>query len=77
MALYHLLDFGSGYDPLLLARCRRDAHEMVQFAVIGMHLGGTVLDVLWMKVAGRRDGVAVGGGDGEAGIFCVYLWCLL
>lgn len=28
LALYHLLDFGSGWDALLLEKARRDAHEV-------------------------------------------------
>ena len=35
LALYHLLDFGSGYNPLLQAANRRSAKETVQFGAIG------------------------------------------
>lgn len=31
LALYHLLDFGSGYDDLLLQKNKRDARETIQF----------------------------------------------
>jgi hypothetical protein len=35
LALYHLLDFGSGYNPLLQAANKRTAKETVQFGAIG------------------------------------------
>ncbi|KAG2495177.1 hypothetical protein HYH03_006783 [Edaphochlamys debaryana] len=45
LALYHLLDFGSGYDPLLTKTSGgRDARETLLFGLIGLHLGGTRMD---------------------------------
>ena len=35
MALQRLLDFGSGYEPLLKAATGRGARETMQFGVIG------------------------------------------
>ena len=35
MALQRLLDFGSGYEPVLQAKARRGARETTQFGVIG------------------------------------------
>lgn len=49
IALYHMLDGGSGFNPLLLARNRRDAHETLQFGIIGLHMGGGRLDAKWLK----------------------------
>lgn len=49
LALYHMLRFGSGYDPVLLQRCRRAAAETVQFGAIGMHLSAKRLDGPWMR----------------------------
>lgn len=43
-ALYHLLDFGSGYDQLLMQRSRRDAHETIQFGMLGLHVSAKRLD---------------------------------
>uniref|UniRef100_A0A7S3QND4 Queuosine 5'-phosphate N-glycosylase/hydrolase n=1 Tax=Dunaliella tertiolecta TaxID=3047 RepID=A0A7S3QND4_DUNTE len=50
-AMYHLLDFGSGYDPLLKATNHRDWKETLQFAMIGMHLSDatTRMDGPWMR----------------------------
>ncbi|MEB3207902.1 MAG: hypothetical protein VKK63_03205 [Synechococcus sp.] len=49
LALMHLLDFGSGYDDVLRQRTQRDAHETVQYALLGMHISGARLDYHWMK----------------------------
>ena len=35
MALQRLLDFGSGYEPVLQAKACRGARETMQFGVIG------------------------------------------
>ncbi|PSC69235.1 hypothetical protein C2E20_7255 [Micractinium conductrix] len=40
LALFHLLDFGSGFDSMLLAKTGRDARETVQFGLLGMLMGG-------------------------------------
>jgi hypothetical protein len=29
------MDVGSGYDPLLLAANKRDAHETIQYGILG------------------------------------------
>ncbi|GLC36938.1 hypothetical protein PLESTB_000176400 [Pleodorina starrii] len=45
LALYHLLDFGSGYDKQLRRLPGgRDARETLLYGLIGLHLGGTRLD---------------------------------
>ncbi|GIL50998.1 hypothetical protein Vafri_7068 [Volvox africanus] len=45
LALYHLLDFGSGYDNLLKRLPGgRDARETLLYGLIGLHLGGARLD---------------------------------
>ncbi|EFJ49643.1 hypothetical protein VOLCADRAFT_117089 [Volvox carteri f. nagariensis] len=45
LALYHLLDFGSGYDKQLQRLPGgRDARETLLYGLIGLHLGGTRLD---------------------------------
>ncbi|MEW5313827.1 MAG: hypothetical protein WDW38_005363 [Sanguina aurantia] len=49
LALYHLLDFGSGYNHVLQQRNLRDAHETIQFGCIGMRLGTDRMDHHWMK----------------------------
>ncbi len=48
LALYHLLDFGSGYDAVLRARYGRDAREALQYAMLGMHMQAKRLDAAWM-----------------------------
>jgi hypothetical protein len=48
LAVCHLIDFGSGYDDLLLAKTRRDAREAAQYAAIGLHLHERRLDAAWM-----------------------------
>jgi hypothetical protein len=55
MALLHLLDFGSGFDPLLLPKTGRDAHEAVQFGLLGMLMHGAPLE--------SRAWLAAFGGD--------------
>eukprot|EP00877_Chromochloris_zofingiensis_P004080 jgi/Chrzof1/13673/Cz08g07170.t1 len=49
LTLYHMLDFGSGYDDILLRSNRRDAHETIQFGAIGIHLTAPRIDHHWMK----------------------------
>ncbi|KAI3431762.1 hypothetical protein D9Q98_004804 [Chlorella vulgaris] len=50
MALFHLLDFGSGFDSLLLAKSGRDAAEAVQYGLLGMLLHGAPVDSRhWME----------------------------
>ncbi|KAL4421208.1 hypothetical protein ABPG77_010083 [Micractinium sp. CCAP 211/92] len=44
MALFHLLDFGSGFDALLLAKTGKDARETVQFGLLGMLMHGAPLE---------------------------------
>lgn len=44
LALFHLLDFGSGYDKLLLEKARRDAHETIQFGLLGMLMTDARMD---------------------------------
>lgn len=44
-----MLDFGSGYDDILLRSNRRDAHETIQFGAIGIHLTAPRIDHHWMK----------------------------
>jgi hypothetical protein len=50
LALYHLLDFGSGYDAEMV-RVRspgRPQRECLAFGVLGLHLSGRPLDAEWM-----------------------------
>lgn len=54
LALLQLLDFGSGWDGLLLARARRGAAELAQFGVLGMLLSGGKLDAHQVRVRRRR-----------------------
>lgn len=49
LALLHLLDFGSGYDDLLRSSTQRDAHETMQFGVLGMAISGKRLDAVFLK----------------------------
>lgn len=49
LALLHLLDFGSGYDDLLRQSTQRDAHETMQFGVLGMAISGKRLDAVFLK----------------------------
>eukprot|EP00884_Botryococcus_braunii_P019215 jgi/Botrbrau1/5978/Bobra.104_1s0009.1 len=49
LALLHLLDFGSGYDDLLQSNIQRDAHETMQFGVLGMAISGKRLDAVFLK----------------------------
>ncbi|GAB4823612.1 hypothetical protein N2152v2_010658 [Parachlorella kessleri] len=44
LVLFHLLDFGSGFDALLLQKARRDAHEVIQFGLLGMLMSDVRLD---------------------------------
>ena len=44
MTLASLLDFGSGYDPLLVAKGIRSAREAAEFAVLGMAMQGSLPD---------------------------------
>lgn len=44
MALFHLLDFGSSFDSLLLAKTGKDARETVQFGLLGMLMHGAPLE---------------------------------
>lgn len=55
LALYHLLDFGSGYDTLLLQRSKRDARETVQFGLLGIVITGHKLESPWMKAFSTFD----------------------
>ncbi|KAK9825196.1 hypothetical protein WJX81_006366 [Elliptochloris bilobata] len=48
MALQRLLDFGSGYEPLLAAATGRSARETMQFGVIGLHISGQALDAAFL-----------------------------
>ncbi|KAI7839169.1 hypothetical protein COHA_007059 [Chlorella ohadii] len=43
MAIFHLLDFGSGFDAMLLAKTGKDARETVQFGLLGMLMHGAAL----------------------------------
>jgi hypothetical protein len=49
ITLLHLLDFGSGFDSLLMEKNKRQSQEIVQFAVLGMHISGVKLTHHWMK----------------------------
>jgi len=42
ISMSSLLDFGSGFDPLLLAKGDRDACEAAEFATLGMAMQGTL-----------------------------------
>ncbi|KAL4439904.1 hypothetical protein ABPG75_002905 [Micractinium tetrahymenae] len=44
MALFHLLEFGSGFDSMLLAKTGKDARETVQFGLLGMLMHGAPLE---------------------------------
>ncbi|EFN50556.1 hypothetical protein CHLNCDRAFT_55749, partial [Chlorella variabilis] len=44
MALFHLLQFGSGFDSLLLTKMGRDAREVVQYGLLGMLVHGAPLE---------------------------------
>jgi hypothetical protein len=56
LAVYHLLDFGSGYDAELLAHPpRRPQREALAFGVLGLHLGGRPLDAEWMAGFGLME----------------------
>ena len=60
--MFHLLDFGSGYDPQLLRQSGgRDARETLLYGIIGLHLGGTRLDCHKLKWVWERSW---GGGRG-------------
>ncbi len=48
MALASLLDFGSGWDPLLAAKGGRSAGEAVEFAVLGLAMQGDMPDAAKM-----------------------------
>jgi hypothetical protein len=49
LTLMRLLDFGSGYDDLLEANIQKDAHETMQFGVLGMALSDKRLDAVFLK----------------------------
>ncbi|KXZ51087.1 hypothetical protein GPECTOR_14g70 [Gonium pectorale] len=49
LTLYHLLDFGSGFDPLLRRQGKEGAREALMFGLMGMHLAGTRLDAHKLK----------------------------
>jgi len=56
LALYHLLDFGSGYDAELRAGGpKRPQRETLAFGVLGLHLGGRATDASWMASFGAMD----------------------
>eukprot|EP00878_Enallax_costatus_P041558 GHUV01048367.1.p1 GENE.GHUV01048367.1~~GHUV01048367.1.p1 ORF type:complete len:167 (+),score=38.02 GHUV01048367.1:131-631(+) len=50
LCLFHLLDFGSGYDALLRASSsRKGAAEMIQYGCFGLALSAARLDGAWMR----------------------------
>eukprot|EP00195_Chlamydomonas_chlamydogama_P001625 CAMPEP_0202915646 /NCGR_PEP_ID=MMETSP1392-20130828/66246_1 /ASSEMBLY_ACC=CAM_ASM_000868 /TAXON_ID=225041 /ORGANISM="Chlamydomonas chlamydogama, Strain SAG 11-48b" /LENGTH=355 /DNA_ID=CAMNT_0049607765 /DNA_START=15 /DNA_END=1082 /DNA_ORIENTATION=+ len=49
LTLYHLLDFGSGWDSELRRSGGRGARDTILFGLIGLHLSGTRIDHHWMK----------------------------
>ena len=55
MALYHMLDFGSGYEPLLQRRLKRGVRETLQYGIIGLHISATRLDHHRMKAFSPFD----------------------
>ncbi|GFR52115.1 hypothetical protein Agub_g14628, partial [Astrephomene gubernaculifera] len=56
LALYHLLDFGSGYDSLLKRQSGgRDARETLLYGILGLHLGGARLDCHKLKSFSMYD----------------------
>eukprot|EP00887_Chlorella_sp_A99_P000438 scaffold17.g438.t1 len=54
LALLHLLDFGSGWDELLVAKAGRGASELAQFGVLGLLLQGSKLDAGHLATFSRR-----------------------
>jgi hypothetical protein len=64
LALYHLLDFGSGFDAELRSSgSRRPQREALAFGVLGLHLGGRALDAEWMASFSAMDVHSVFGID--------------
>ena len=54
VALYHLLNFGSGWDEELMQRSKRDAAETMQFGLLGMAIGGHRIDHHFMQVMNKN-----------------------
>lgn len=52
LAMFHMLCMGSGWDQALRERIRRGTAETMQFAALGMHIGGTRIDAEWMQAFG-------------------------
>lgn len=49
MALWHMLDFGSGYNPALLESVKRTARETTEYGVLSMLLSSRPVDCHFMK----------------------------
>jgi len=49
MGLRSMLDFGRGYEDLLVQDTKRTFDEVVLFGMINLHISGTKLDVAFMK----------------------------
>lgn len=52
LALYHLLDFGSGYESDLRRQGGRGVRDTLLYGLLGLHLGGSRLDAHKLKWVG-------------------------